>query len=226
MTRKPALLDRRSFLRAGAGATLLAACGGRGPRRVLDAGSLTPTPAIADPDDDGGDLLAPLDATPPASCTPTAANIEGPYFRPGAPAQAVLAPPGTRGQPLVIRGLVLGAGCAALAGARLDLWQADHAGAYDQQGWRQRGRLQAAADGSWRVDTIVPGRYLDGDLYRPAHVHVKLAAPGHRPLTTQLYFEGDPYNDRDRFIVDSLVMRPRAERGVLVCRFDFVLAAA
>lgn len=223
----PTSSDRRSFLRraaAGAGAGLLAACGGRtAAPRLLDAAPLAPTPAIDDGD------APPLAAAPDprrACADPTAANAEGPFYRPGAPDRAVLAPRGTPGQPLVIRGLVLGAGCATLAGARLELWHADHVGEYDHRGWRQRGTLHAAADGSWRVDTIVPGRYLDGDRYRPAHVHVKLSAAGHRPLTTQLYFAGDPYNDDDRFIVDSLVMRPRALGTYLDARFDFVLESA
>ena len=217
----PPTLDRRSFLRLAAGsAGLLAACSGRGNPGIHDAAALTPTPSIESDDDDHDD------AQPVTTCDPTAANVEGPFFRPGAPERAVLADASTRGQPLVISGRVLGATCAALAGARLEVWQADAAGGYDLRGWRQRGTLHTAADGTWRVDTIVPGRYLDGDRYRPAHVHVKLAAPGHRPLTTQLYFEGDPYHDGDRFIVDSLVMRPRVRGGVMACRFDFVLAAS
>src|SRR6187200_1764164 len=32
---------------------------------------------------------------------------------------------------------------------------------------------------------------------RPAHMHVKVSAPGHELLTAQLYFPGDPHNDDD-----------------------------
>ncbi len=231
MARTPLALDRRTFLRAAAAGTgLLVACGGRGLERVRDAAPLAPTPAIADPDDDAPTDDAPAAVTdrpgPRAGCELTAANLEGPYYLPGAPERAVLASPGTRGQPLVIAGRVAGASCVALAGARLEIWHADDAGAYDLGGWRQRGTLHSAADGSWRVDTIVPGRYLDAGHFRPRHVHVKVAGAGHQPLTTQLYFEGDPYNDSDRFIVDSLIMRPRERSGVVACRFDFVLAEA
>jgi catechol 1,2-dioxygenase len=55
---------------------------------------------------------------------------------------------------------------------------------------------------------------------------VKVSAPGHRPLTTQLYFDGDPYNKVDPFIRPELVMKLGDEQGRKAARFDFVLAAA
>ena len=33
--------------------------------------------------------------------------------------------------------------------------------------------------------------------WRPAHLHVKVSAPGHQQLTAQLYFPGDEHNDDD-----------------------------
>jgi catechol 1,2-dioxygenase len=72
----------------------------------------------------------------------------------------------------------------------------------------------------------VPGRYLNGRRYRPTHVHVKLRAAGHRELTTQLYFEGDPYNAGDDFIVSSLIMKHTKQDGARRASFDFVLATA
>ena len=33
--------------------------------------------------------------------------------------------------------------------------------------------------------------------WRPAHLHVKVSAPGHELLTAQLYFPGDEHNDDD-----------------------------
>jgi catechol 1,2-dioxygenase len=126
-----------------------------------------------------------------------------------------------------------GAACVALGGAFLDVWQADDAGRYDNDGTfgrprrghtRLRGRLDADRDGNYRFTSIHPGRYLNGRQYRPSHVHVKLAADGFRPLTTQLYFPGDPYNDIDPFIKESLVMAVDEQDGKLHARFDFVLA--
>jgi catechol 1,2-dioxygenase len=33
--------------------------------------------------------------------------------------------------------------------------------------------------------------------WRPAHLHLKVSAPGHELLTAQLYFPGDPHNEDD-----------------------------
>jgi protocatechuate 3,4-dioxygenase beta subunit len=217
MTRPSRPLSRRDLLRLSLGAGLLTACGrgARGAQRATDAMPVAPTPSIDDGDDD---------LPPPEVCVATADNIEGPFFKAGAPERAVLADARTRGQRLALTGRVLDAECRPLAGAVLDVWQADHAGAYDLRGWGLRGRLATGADGRWHVDTIVPGRYLNGDRYRPRHVHVKLAAAGHAPLTTQLYFAGDPYLEGDPFVVDSLIMTPAARGDGIACRFDFVLA--
>jgi protocatechuate 3,4-dioxygenase beta subunit len=210
-------MHRRQLLRLGLGSALLVACGGR-------RGSATPTdarlePTIAVDDGDADDLPF------PGTCDPTAENIEGPFFKPGAPARTTLVRPDDDGQRLALGGLVLGADCTPLAGAALEIWHADARGGYDNDGYHFRGALRTGADGRWSLRTIVPGRYLNGRRYRPAHVHVKLRAPGHRPLTTQLYFDGDPYNDGDPFLDPSLVMPHRTEAGLTRARFDFVLAA-
>jgi protocatechuate 3,4-dioxygenase beta subunit len=134
------------------------------------------------------------------------------------------------GVPLIIEGRVTTIGCgAALADAELDLWQADHSGHYDNDGTMPpgrvilRGKVRTDETGRYRVKTIVPGRYLNGDQYRPAHVHVKLRATGHALLTTQLYFPGDPYNDVDPFIHRSLLMNVKRNDRVLNASYDFVL---
>jgi protocatechuate 3,4-dioxygenase beta subunit len=217
-------LSRRNFL--GLASLLLAGCGSRASRRA-DAGAATlaPTPFIAD--DDGP---PPLPATSggtmadAATCTgATAANIEGPFYKAGAPHRAVLVDRTQRGERLVIAGSVLTTDCEPIAGAELDIWHADARGAYDLDGYIFRGVLVTDDRGRFELRTIVPGRYLNGDTFRPAHVHVKLRARGHRPLTTQLYFPGDPYNDGDPFIVESLIMQTRQTRTGRHAAFDFVL---
>lgn len=208
-------LQRRQFLGLGIG-TLLAACSrgaAGGPRDAM------PTPQI--PDDDG-----PRPPIPVAGCEPTADNIEGPFYKPGAPSRATLAGDGVRGERLVIVGRVASTACAPLAGAVLDIWQADARGAYDNDGWGLRGQLTSDAHGRWQVRSIVPGRYLNGRRYRPMHVHVKLRAKGYQELTTQLYFAGDEYIAGDPFVVPSLVMATTTASGVRRAAFDFVLAPA
>jgi catechol 1,2-dioxygenase len=71
---------------------------------------------------------------------------------------------------------------------------------------------------------VVPGRYLNGREYRPAHIHIKVAAPGFAPLTTQLYFPGDPYNARDPFFLPGLLVTAKTTRdGGLDARYRFAL---
>jgi protocatechuate 3,4-dioxygenase beta subunit len=216
----PLPLSRRHFLRGlgGLGAIVLAGCP-KPPATVPrdGRGRPVPTPAIDDGDDD----------MPPSRmvCAATADNIEGPYYKPGAPHRATLVAAKDPGERLALGGTIVGADCQPIA-AELDLWHADAAGGYDMAGCKFRATLAVGADGQWHVDTIVPGRYLNGDRYRPAHIHAKLRAPGHRELTTQLYFAGDPYNDGDHWIVPSLIMPTTVADGVRRARFDFVLETA
>ena len=175
----------------------------------------------------------PTDGATP-SCIETHANIEGPYYRAGAPERASLLDPGMAGVPIDIEGRVTGLECGSgLAGVELDVWHATHDGHYDNDGtmppgerFLLRGRLRTDADGRYRVSTIVPGRYLNGPQYRPAHVHVKVRARGFAALTTQLYFPDDPYNDIDPFIHRSLVMGLEKTNGRMLGHFDFVLRQA
>ncbi len=177
---------------------------------------------------------SPTDGATP-SCIETHANIEGPYYRAGAPLRPRLVEPGMPGTPIDIEGRVTGLDCGrGVAGVELDVWHATHDGHYDNDGtmhvardhYLLRGRLRTDADGRYRVSTIVPGRYLNGPQYRPSHVHVKVRAAGFAELTTQLYFPGDPYNGVDPFIHHSLVMGMETSKGGMLGHFDFVLRNA
>jgi protocatechuate 3,4-dioxygenase beta subunit len=53
-----------------------------------------------------------------------------------------------------------------------------------------RGHVRADAEGRYRFPYLVPGAY-EG---RTRHLHVKVAPPAGRLLTTQLYFPGEPKN--------------------------------
>jgi protocatechuate 3,4-dioxygenase beta subunit len=125
---------------------------------------------------------------------------------------------GIAGDRLVLSGLVLTTACKPIANATLDFWHADHGGAYDNEGFRLRGHQLTASDGSFNLETILPGLYPG----RTKHIHVKVAAPGSRILTTQLYFPNEPGNARDGYFRSDLVMTITEKSG----RFDFLLNAA
>jgi len=150
---------------------------------------------------------AALAATPKlvlADCTQrTAPNIEGPFYRAGAPFRRELASDGN----LIVTGFVRDRHCQPIEGAVVEIWQANGDGDYDRGGDRFRGQLRTGAQyGEFQIHTVRPGRYLNGPTYRPAHIHVKIHANGHAPLTTQLYFPGDPYNDSDPWFRSDLLL--------------------
>ncbi len=157
----------------------------------------------------------------------TEPNIEGPFFAPGSPERTSLRELGMPGVPLRLAGRVLAPDCSPLSAALLDFWQADDNGVYDNTGFTLRGHQYTGADGAYVLEAIVPGHYPNGATFRPAHLHVKAGAQGFKLLTTQLYFEGDPYNGTDPFIRPSLIMSlTDGTDGVKLATFDFVLTPA
>ena len=152
---------------------------------------------------------------------PTPAQTEGPYFTPNSPARTSLLEPGMAGRRLTITGFVLTTDCQPIAGALLDVWQADDAGAYDTVGYRLRGHQFTDEHGAYTLATIVPGLYPG----RTRHLHVKVQAPGGRVLTTQQYFPHEPRNARDGLYRPELALALTDQPdGSLAATFTYVLA--
>jgi catechol 1,2-dioxygenase len=175
-------------------------------------------------------------------------TIEGPYYVPDAPSLGATATlpmrEGEQGTPLLFQGRVTGVDGAAVPGARLEIWHADDEGYYSQfapgiPAWNLRGTLTADAEGRYAIRTIQPAPYqipTDGSCgnliaaagwhpWRPAHLHLKVSAPGCLPITTQLYFRGGEYltDDVASAVKPELIIDPApAEDGVAVS-YDFVL---
>jgi hydroxyquinol 1,2-dioxygenase len=103
-----------------------------------------------------------------------------------------------------------------VAGAHIEVWQADEDGFYDVQyadldGARARGHLSSDADGRYWFWSVKPEAYpipADGPVggllaaggrgpMRPAHVHFKVDADGFQTLITHVFVEGDEYLDAD-----------------------------
>jgi protocatechuate 3,4-dioxygenase beta subunit len=171
-----------------------------------------------------GAAAAPLPATP--TCDdgddPTPELTEGPYFSSGSPQRRSLVTRGMRGMRLTITGYVLTTACRPIKRAKLDFWQADASGVYDNDGYRLRGHQFTDSAGRWRLDTIVPALYTG----RTKHIHVKVQRPGGEVLTTQLFFPGVSANAGDRLYESDLLLRRWRRVGARrTGRFDFVLAA-
>ncbi|MGH8606337.1 MAG: hypothetical protein ACREX9_02630 [Gammaproteobacteria bacterium] len=123
-------------------------------------------------------------------------RYKGPFYIPGAPHRTVLAGPEEPGEHIVIRGRAFAADCKTrLTGVLLDVWQADANGRYhdENENYRLRGQMQTNDQGVYEFSSIRPGRYKLEGGFRPAHIHFTVSHPDYEPLTTQLYFKGDPY---------------------------------
>ena len=166
-----------------------------------------------------------LGLAPPLTCTPgTRAQTAGPFYTPRTPRRANLREPATKGEPLVLEGVVLTPDCRPVAGAVVDVWHCDERGDYDNEGFRYRGHQFTDAAGAYRFETIRPKRYRG----RTAHIHVRVQGETTPVLTTQVYFPDlAAANARDFIFRKDLVMRlGRAPGGEWRGRFDFVLAPA
>ena len=83
-----------------------------------------------------------------------------------------------------------------------------------------RGHQYTAADGSYRLATVVPGLYPG----RTRHIHVKAQLPSGPVLTTQLYFPGEARNSGDGIFNPALLLAGyRDADGGRVGTFNFVL---
>ena len=193
-------------------------------------------------------LTVAMNNNKPQGCTE--ATVFGPFHVEGAPhfENGADVANGAVGEPCVVRGRVLGLGGAAVAGAEIEVWQADAEGNYDVQypdldKFQARGVLNSGVGGSFSFRTIVAEPYpipVDGPVgdmlratkchpWRPAHLHFMIKAPGYETLVTHVFRSGDRYLDSDavfgvrQSLVADWVKQPD---GVYRLDFDFVLNPA
>jgi catechol 1,2-dioxygenase len=177
----------------------------------------------------------------------TKGSILGPYYLPDQrqlPSVCTLPMrPDEQGAPLVFSGRVTDLAGLPMDGAELDIWHADSEGYYsgfapDIPAGNLRAVVKTDSEGRFEITTVQPAPYqipTDGPTgrlidaagwhpWRPAHLHLIVRAPGHRPITTQLYFAGGEYVDSDvaEAVKPELVLTPVDQRAV----YDFVLEPA
>ena len=160
---------------------------------------------------------------PPAceTCGPTGSSTAGPFYVSNAPAGPDINRLQAPGTPMRVTGRVLGGrdGLSPLAGARVELWQADGEGRYhpedngDIARYRPeqvnlRGQLLSDADGRFSFLSIVPAHYGP----RRRHLHWRVEAPGHRVLITQTYWKDEQGSARER--ADPVDRQPETCRWI------------
>lgn len=150
-------------------------------------------------------LLTP--ALAQAGRLPTPSQTEGPFYPLDLPDDTDfdLLRNGTasygRGTPTWVEGVVLDTAGVPVRGAQVEIWQCDHQGRYHHPGDGNRaddafqgfGRVTVDAQGAYRFRTMRPVAYRS----RTPHIHVKVRLGDRAVLTTQLYVQGDPGNERD-----------------------------
>jgi len=157
----------------------------------------------------------------------TEATVLGPFFVEGAPEieQGGDISAGAVGEPCWVEGSVTDTEGNPIAGALIEVWEADDDGFYDVQydgeHTAARGRLHTADDGSFRFWALTPTPYPiphDGPVgrmlqatgrspMRASHLHFLVSAPGRRTLITHIFVRGDELLDSDAVfgVKDSLV---------------------
>ncbi|HEY4614284.1 MAG TPA: catechol 1,2-dioxygenase [Citricoccus sp.] len=179
-------------------------------------------------------------------------SIEGPYYIPDAPSQqtgkdqpaTIEMRPDEKGTMMLFQGQVTSTDGTPLPNAKVELWHADEEGFYSQFApnipeWNLRGTFIADDEGYFAINSLQPAPYqipTDGacgqliaaagwHAWRPAHLHLKVSAPGHELLTAQLYFPGDEHNDDDiaSAVKPELMLDPQPTADGVEVNYDFVL---
>jgi protocatechuate 3,4-dioxygenase, beta subunit len=155
-------------------------------------------------------------SSPPLLRTPD--QILGPFYplnsiadRTGDLARSSGRPAPANGEILLVKGQVLTLTGRPVAGARIEIWQANSAGRYRHPSDKTSEPLDPNFDGfavlttdqegGYSFRTVKPGGYRTphGDM-RPPHIHF-LVDFGADRLITQMYFAGEPGNTTDRWLL-------------------------
>lgn len=167
----------------------------------------------------------------PDNATPN--SVLGPFFNPNAPRKPYLADitGGVPGERVVLYGEVKSLDGKPVAGADVDVWQTDEDGKYDAQmpgplvvnlrgkfTTDERGRYACIIVRAHHYDVPTDGpagemlRAMGRQAGRPAHIHVKIEAPGYDTVITSIFPAGDPLIASDAgFGVRKALIAPYAD---------------
>ena len=126
-------------------------------------------------------------------CRRTTPDQLGPFFLPNQPIGDTICSGDSEfpnQKKLYVRGRVLDEDCRApLPNYKVEVWQADSEGVYNQEGRECARTIYSGEQGEYQFIALPPGQYTLG-VTRPRHIHF-MATPNrtcHRRLVTQGYF--------------------------------------
>lgn len=149
-------------------------------------------------------------------------TVRGPFYRPDAPVLengASISLDG-KGETLTVRGKVVDLDGVPVVGARVETWQANAEGWFENQQpdlqpeFNLRGVFTTDGNGAFSYRSVKPRGYdvphdgpvgrlltdLGYPLHRPAHLHFQITAPGFQTVTTQVFDAEDPHIGEDAIL--------------------------
>lgn len=162
----------------------------------------------------------------------TTNDILGPFYRPNAPFRSDLTYEGLSGTRVILKGKIFKSDCKTpLKDALVEIWHCNTKGEYDNdtKEFRQRASLKTNDKGEYSFKTILPGKYLNGALYRPSHIHYRVTEKNSKELISQIYFQGDPniiqdpWASQEKAKLRILQITPEDINGNLSINFDIYL---
>jgi protocatechuate 3,4-dioxygenase beta subunit len=125
--------------------------------------------------------------------------------------RAIPGGPRAMGQLIAVEGCVVDEDGAPVAGAMIEIWQANSAGKYIHEldrheapvdpNFSGEGRMLTDAEGAFQFRSIKPGAYpvMESDWWwRPPHIHFSIFGPSWMSrFVTQVFFPGEPLNETD-----------------------------
>ncbi|HHG85553.1 MAG TPA: hypothetical protein ENJ82_12470 [Bacteroidetes bacterium] len=178
-----------------------------------------------------GSISGKSDGTFQGDCE-TTNDILGPFYRANAPQRSDLTFAGLKGSRVTLKGRVFQDDCITpVPNALVEIWHCDTEGAYDNESdaYLHRASWRTNAAGEYSFTTILPGKYLNGGQYRPAHIHIRAGHGEMNELISQVYFKGDPHIEKDPWASQKKAEKRILEiiledaKGNLVLNFDISL---
>lgn len=163
----------------------------------------------------------------------TTNDILGPFYRENAPIRYDMTFENLKGTAIELKGKVYQSDCeTVIENALVEIWHCDTAGDYDNDSddYKHRAGWKTGEKGEYAFKTILPGKYLNGRLYRPAHIHFRVTAAQQKELISQIYFQGDPHIEEDHWASQKkaqhriLPIILEDTNGNLVVNFDIFLS--